>query len=52
MNIFFKKNFDSIKGKQMTYKCPGGEIISSDGPGVDCKLIPSATGISLNQRFA
>ena len=42
----------SLQGKPLLYKCPGGEVVSSDGAGVNCKIIPRTSGVSLNCRFA
>lgn len=47
-----QKEIHTLQNKTMIYKCPGGNVISSDGPGLPCKMTPASTGISLNQRFA
>ncbi|XP_055919729.1 putative uncharacterized protein DDB_G0289263 [Eupeodes corollae] len=48
-----QKEIHEIQKKPLLYKCPGGEVVSSDGAGVpDCKIQPKVSGISLNNRFA
>ncbi|XP_075168396.1 uncharacterized protein LOC142240589 [Haematobia irritans] len=47
-----QKEIHEVQNKPLAYKCPGGEVVSSDGAGVNCKIIPRTSGISLNCRFA
>ncbi|XP_037821934.1 putative uncharacterized protein DDB_G0289263 [Lucilia sericata] len=47
-----QKDIHEIQKKPLLYKCPGGEVVSSDGAGVNCKIIPRTSGVSLNCRFA
>ncbi|XP_055381719.1 putative uncharacterized protein DDB_G0282499 [Condylostylus longicornis] len=48
-----QKEIHALQNKPMIYRCPDGEVISSDGPGIrDVPVKPSSTGITLNQRFA
>ncbi|TMW39496.1 hypothetical protein DOY81_015424, partial [Sarcophaga bullata] len=47
-----QKEIHELQGKPLLYKCPGGEVVSSDGAGVNCKIIPRTSGVSLNCRFA
>lgn len=48
-----QKEIHDIQKKPLLYKCPGGEVVSSDGAGIpDCKIQPRVSGISLNNRFA
>ncbi|XP_055844607.1 putative uncharacterized protein DDB_G0286901 [Episyrphus balteatus] len=48
-----QKEIHEIQKKPLLYKCPGGEVVSSDGVGIpDCKIQPKVSGISLNNRFA
>lgn len=48
-----QKEIHEIQKKPLLYKCPGGEVVSSDGSGIpDCRIQPKASGISLNNRFA
>ncbi|XP_031618649.1 uncharacterized protein LOC116337853 [Contarinia nasturtii] len=49
-----QKDIASLQGKELYYACPGGFVVSSDGPGLRGQLnVPThQTGISLNQRFA
>ncbi|XP_013105074.2 probable serine/threonine-protein kinase clkA [Stomoxys calcitrans] len=47
-----QKDIHEIQNKPLVYKCPGGDVVSSDGAGVDCQIIPRTSGISMNCRFA
>ncbi|XP_054740351.1 putative uncharacterized protein DDB_G0286901 [Anastrepha obliqua] len=47
-----QKEIHELQGKSLLYKCPSGEVVSSDGTGIDnCKITPSSSGVTLNYRF-
>ncbi|XP_011196712.1 homeobox protein 2 [Zeugodacus cucurbitae] len=47
-----QKEIHELQGKSLLYKCPSGEIVSSDGSGIDnCKVTPNSSGVTLNYRF-
>ncbi|XP_017470760.1 PREDICTED: putative uncharacterized protein DDB_G0286901 [Rhagoletis zephyria] len=51
-DIQIQKEIHQLQGKPLFYKCPSGEVVSSDGSGVDnCKVTPSSSGVTLNYRF-
>ncbi|XP_039969418.1 uncharacterized protein DDB_G0287625-like [Bactrocera tryoni] len=47
-----QKEIHELQGKSLLYKCPSGEVVSSDGSGIDnCKVTPNSSGVTLNYRF-
>lgn len=50
MNI--QKEISSLQKRTVFNNCPDGSLTSSDGPGVNVKVVQNATKVSLNQRFA
>ncbi|XP_067630731.1 uncharacterized protein DDB_G0287625-like isoform X2 [Eurosta solidaginis] len=47
-----QKEIHNLQGKSLLYKCPSGEVVSSDGTGIDnCKITPNSSGVTLNYRF-
>ncbi|XP_005182440.1 putative uncharacterized protein DDB_G0286901 [Musca domestica] len=47
-----QKDIHELQKKPLIYKCPGGDVVSSDGAGVNCQITPNTSGISMNCRFA
>ncbi|XP_073846539.1 uncharacterized protein [Musca autumnalis] len=47
-----QKDIHELQKKPLVYKCPGGDVVSSDGAGVNCQITPNTSGISMNCRFA
>ncbi|XP_004522636.1 myb-like protein I [Ceratitis capitata] len=47
-----QKEIHELQGKSLLYKCPSGEVVSSDGSGIEnCKITPNSSGVTLNYRF-
>lgn len=48
-----QKEISELQGKQLLYTCPGLQVVSSDGPGIESDApTPTATNVTMNQRFA